>query len=94
MFEWRAASADELIAYALDHPKPAMQIIKFLSPDFAAHIGLSIVQLQRLKPLVDALDPKHRYAAVIYDSYIENGDFTLTDSQREAAYQCYREARA
>ena len=94
VFEWRAASADELIAYALDHPKPAMQIIKFLSPDFAAHIGLSIVQLQRLKPLVDALDPKHRYAAVIYDSYIENGDFTLTDSQREAAYQCYREARA
>ena len=93
VFEWRAASADELIAYALDHPMPAMQMIKFLTPDFAAHIGLTIGQLQRLKPLVDALDPKHRYASIIYESYIENGNFTLTDSQLDAAYRCYREAR-
>lgn len=93
VFEWRDMGADALIDYALAHPRPAMQVIKFLTPDFAAHIGLTIGQLERLRPLVDALKKKHRYAAIIFDSYIKNGSFTLTDSQRMEAYQCYKEAR-
>lgn len=94
LFEWRDMGADALIDYALQHPKPPMQVIKFLSPDFAKHIGLTMMQLTRLQPIIDALDAKHRYAAIIYDSYLQNGDFTLTDEQRDAAYQCYKEARS
>lgn len=93
LFEWRDMGADALIEYALQHPIPQMQVGKFLVPDFAKHIGLTLEQLTRLRPLIDALDAKHRYEEIIYNSYLVNGDFTLTDDQREAAYQCYKDAR-
>ena len=93
LFEWRYMDADALIEYALQHQKPQMQVGKFLVPDFAKHIGLTLEQLTRLRTLIDALDAKHRYEEIIYNSYLVNGDFTLTDDQRESAYQCYKEAR-
>lgn len=94
LFEWRDMGADALIDYALQHPNPPMQVGKFLVPDFAKHIGLTLEQLTRLRTLIDALDAKHRYEEIIYNSYLVNGDFTLTDEQRDAAYQCYKEARS
>lgn len=94
LFEWRDIGADALIDYALQHPIPQMQVGKFLIPDFARHIGLTLEQLKRLRPLVDALDQKHRYEDIIYDSYLINGDFTLTDEQRMRAYEVYQSARS
>lgn len=93
VFEWRYMPADELINYVLDHPHPPMQVVMFLIPEVAAHIGMTVDLLPRLKPLVDTLDPRHLYARIIYESYIENGSFTLTDEQRTAAYRNYCEAR-
>ena len=66
-----------------------MRVGKFLIPDFAKYIGLTIDDLKRLKPLIDAIDERHSYERIIYESYIENNDFNLTDEQRKKAYKEY-----
>ena len=70
-----------------------MQVIKFLSPRVAEYIGLGIDKLQFLKPLIDALDSKHEYAKIIYQFYIENGKFELTEKQRLEAFKIYKKSR-
>lgn len=66
---------------------------KFLVPEFAQYIGLTIEDLKLLDPLFQALDEKHEYEKIIYESYISNGSFSLTDEQRLQAYDQYKKSR-
>lgn len=70
-----------------------MVIGKFLIPEFNEAIGFTIEDLSRVKPLIDKLDDKHKYEEIIYNSYIENGTFSLTNEQREKAYKSYKKSR-
>lgn len=66
---------------------------KFLIPEFANKIGLTIEDLKGLKKYVDLLDDKHSYQKIIYNAYMKNNDFVLTDNQRKRAYTAYKNAR-
>ena len=66
-----------------------MKAGKFLVPEFAKYLGLTIEDLKILKPVIANIDDKHEYEKVIYDSYIENNDFYLTEEQRLSAYTLY-----
>lgn len=92
LFEWRRMTPAEYIAYALSKG-PAMQLGKFLVPEFCKEVGFTVEHLKSLSPLLEKLDEKHAYEKAIYEAYIKNGDFVLTDSQREVAYGIYKEAR-
>lgn len=70
-----------------------MRMGKFFVPEFAKYIGLTINDLRRFKPYLSLLDDKHKYYQVIYDAYIENNDFTLTEEQRAVAYEEYKKYR-
>ena len=70
-----------------------MVIGKFLIPEFNEAIGFTVEDLPRLEILIGRLDDKHKYEEIIYNSYIENGSFTLTDEQRERAYKSYKQSR-
>lgn len=83
---------DDYINYALQS-NLGMVIGKFLIPEFCETIDFSIVDLLKMKPLIDKLDNKHKYEEIIFDSYIANDSFTLTDEQRERAYKSYKESR-
>ena len=85
-------SKEDYIEWAL-RAKMGMVIGKFLVPEFCAEIGFTIEDLPRLAPLLDRLDDKHEYEKIIYQSYLENGSFTLTDEQRDRAYKSYKESR-
>lgn len=91
-FFWVAKPKDEMIQAALTNG-PAMQVGKFLVPNVAAELGLTIQDLEQLRPLIDKLEPRHEYERVIYEAYISNGSFTLTDEQRAAAFEVYKAAR-
>ena len=88
----RHSSKAEYIDWALQC-QLGMVIGKFLVPEFNAAIGLSVEDLKSLSPLIQKLDDKHKYEKIIFNSYIENGDFTLTKEQRDLAYQSYKETR-
>lgn len=84
---------EEMIQDALNS-KLAMVFCKFLIPEFNQEIGFTIEDLPKLKPLVDRVDEKHIYARMIFDFYLENGSFILTQEQRDAAYKEYKRLRS
>lgn len=70
-----------------------MVIGKFLVPEFCTKIGFTIEDLPKIKVLLERLDDKHKYEEIIYNSYLENGSFTLTSEQRDRAYESYKKYR-
>lgn len=84
---------DILIDYALNSKGPAMQVGKYLVPEIISFLGMTFDDLKKLKPLIDNLDSLHKYEQIIYDSYFENNSFTLTEAQRLAAFESYKESR-
>lgn len=92
IFQLKLKPKEALIKDALNEQVP-MTFCKFLIPEFNRYIGFTIEDLPRVKPLVDKVDSKHYYAAMIYNAYIENGSFTLTEEQRLNAYINYKESR-
>lgn len=88
-FEWKRMSPEQFVEYSLSRG-PAMQIGKFLVPEFVQEIGFTIEHLKKLKPLTEELDGRHKYEKVIYDAYIENGAFKLTAEQQSKAYEQYK----
>lgn len=88
----RQQTKESYIEWALKS-KNGMVIGKFLVPEFCEAIRLTIEDLPRLKPLIERLDDKHKYEEIIFNSYIENNAFTLTQEQRDLAYQSYKETR-
>lgn len=70
-----------------------MRAGKYLIPEFSRHIGLTIEDLKQLKPCFDNMDDKHSYEKIIFESYLKNGDFYLTDEQLKEAYEDYKKKR-
>lgn len=91
-FYLRKKPKEQLIKDALESDS-AMVVGKFLIPEFNEQINFTIEDLPRLQPLIDRLDKKHKYEKIIYEAYLANNNFTLTQQQRDAAYVSYKEAR-
>lgn len=91
-FSFRRVSKEEHIKQALNVGLP-MAVGKFLIPEFCNEIGFTIDELHQLQPLIDNLDEAHLYEQVIYNAYLENGDFILTQEQRNNAYKSYKMTR-
>lgn len=89
----RHDSKQEYIDWALKS-RLGMVVGKFLVPEFCDEIGFTIQDLPQMKPLIDKLDDKHKYEEIIYNSYLQNGSFTLTQEQRDRAYASYKATRA
>ena len=70
-----------------------MKVGKFLIPEFNKYINFTIDDLKSLQPMFDNMDEKHTYERVIFESYLKNGDFFLTDEQRMEAYKEYKRSR-
>ena len=92
LFIWRKMDPDEFIDYALRSRTP-MEAGKFLVPEVAEDLGITIEHLKRLGPVFDRLDEKHEYEKIIFDSYINNGGFFLTNEQRGEAFSSYKMTR-
>lgn len=71
-----------------------MRVGKFLVPEFAKYIEFTIDDLKKFNDIFNQLDDKHKYEKIIYESYIENNDFILTDEQLNKAYDEYKKYRS
>lgn len=86
-------SPKEHIESCLGPGVPPMRAGKYLIPEFNIYIGFSIEDLKALDECFERMDKKHTYEKIIYEAYIENGGFYLTDEQRERAYEEYKRTR-
>lgn len=85
-------SKTELINICL-HDDNTLSVGKFLVPEFAKYIGLTINDLKTLKGKIYSVDSTHSYQKLIYKYYIRNNDFTLNDKQRQNCYIIYKKER-
>ena len=92
VFLYRNMSKQRFIQDAFASGVP-MRAGKFLVPEFAEYIGMEISDLKRLAPLFDQMDETHKYERVIFNAYIDNNSFTLTNEQRDGAYEEYKKTR-
>ena len=90
----KGITKEELIEYELEHCKQKpCHAGKFLIPDVVEYFGITLDDLRQFEEFFENLDFKHTYEKIIYDAYIENNAFTLTQEQRDAAYNDYKEKR-
>lgn len=82
---------EELIDHYKNHIP--MTICKFLTKEFADYFNITIEDLKQLSHMIDNLDDKHKYLKIIYNAYIENNDYKLTNEQRDNAYSEYKKYR-
>lgn len=88
----RNMSKEEFINDTLNCNTP-MRVGKFLVLEFVEYLNFTIEDLKILEPMFYKLDDKHKYEQVIYESYIKNNAFKLTDEQLEEAYKVYKKYR-
>lgn len=70
-----------------------MAINKFLVPEVCKYKGITLEDLKPFEFLFEKIDDKHKYLGVIYQFYLQNGDFILTQEQRDIAYKEYKKYR-
>ena len=92
IFEYARKNPVYMLEYMVKADLP-MRVNVILVPEFSKELGIKIEHLPIIKPLIDKLDEKHQYLKVIYEAYIENGDFTLTVEQLNNAYESYKKSR-
>lgn len=71
----------------------AIAIACILTPEFSKLQKFTIEHLKECLSTRNRLKRKHLYLGIIYDSYIENNGFFLTDEQRLKAYNEYKKYR-
>ena len=92
IFKWKLLPPSKYVELLLEGDLP-MEIGKFLVPEVCEFIHFRIQHLKKLYPVIKKLDEKHSYQRIIFDSYIENNKFELTEEQRLKAYEEYKRTR-
>ena len=89
VFFFRNMNKEEFIADTRASVLP-MVVGKFLVPEFVEWLGFTIEDLKGLSDIFDKLDKPHSYEKIIFNAYVENNGFYLTEEQRLAAYNEYK----
>lgn len=85
---------NECIEYAMREKAGGLEFGKFLVPEFATELGLTIEDITTLYDFYKSkIDQRHSYQHDIYNAYVKNNAFTLTDEQRLVAYEAYKVER-
>lgn len=89
-------SLDDLLKIAESRNICILRICTCLVPEIAEYLNLKISDLPKIKNYVYKLkeiNKKWKYYELIYESYIENNSFTLTEEQRQKAKEIYLEGK-
>ena len=92
IFYFKNMSKEEFINDTLQC-ETSMRVGKFLVPEFVEYINFTIDDLKKLEIQFNKIDDKHKYEKIIYDAYIKNNEFKLTEEQLKAAYKEYKKYR-
>ena len=92
MFYYKRLSPIEMINYTLESNDPLL-IGKFLVPEVAEELKLSVTDILPLEPMLSKLDERHQYQVIIFNHIKNNNSFILTEDQLDEAYQFYISTR-
>lgn len=92
-YEWQKHTIGEWVD-KLTSTNDNIRVSTFLVPDFINQIkdNLTIEEyFNKIKPLFNNLEDKYSWVVYVYNAYLNNKAFVLTDAQRESAYKMYKE---
>lgn len=92
IFSYKLEPAPDMVRRTLESGD-ALLVGKFLVPEVADALGVTVEDILPLEGLLPKLDKKHEYVAAIFNAVKRNGSFELTDEQRAVAYEIYKQAR-
>ena len=93
IFLFRDMDKDGFIEDTIKSGVP-MRAGKFLNKEFSQdHLNMTVQDLKTLDSVFKSMDGKHSYETVIYEAYIANNGFYLTNEQLDAAYAEYKRKR-
>lgn len=92
-FVWKKLIPEDYIYYLNNVSILPMEAGAFLNKEICKFIGFTIEHLKQLKSVFDKIDDKHKYEQIIFDSYIENNGFFLTNEQLKRSYEEYKKYR-
>lgn len=87
--QWKLKPKSEIFE-DLEHKPNSLAVCALLIPEFNEAFGITFLDLVKVENNVNNLTGKYSYYKVIYDAYMKNGSFVLTDEQRQAAYEVYK----
>lgn len=90
---WKYMPKETMLLFHIKNCYEGTYIQKFLCPEYVEYIGLTIDELKSMKKLLNYMDKNHTYEIVVYNAYIENNGFYMTDEQKNAAYAEYKRTR-
>ena len=91
-FQYKLEPVADMVKRTIENGDPLL-IGKFLVPEVAEAIGATVEDILPLEVLLPKLDDNHKYVESIFNAIKENNSFELTDEQRLAAYEIYKQAR-
>lgn len=93
-FIYRLSTVKNTVSYLIAKNSP-LGCASLLQPEFANYIGLTIEKLSdnNLCKLFKQMPLKYQYLNFIYNSYIENNGFFITEEQRLKAFELYKNSR-
>jgi len=96
-FIWKKKTPDWHVNRLLNEVRFPPDIGHLLIPGVNKLLGITIDHLKKLAPILDELWDDYyglyNYDKIIYEAYIKNNAFILTNDQRLHAYKVYKEAR-
>lgn len=93
VYRWKFSTFGEFYDFFKIHRHPNMRLCLFLSRDVARFLGMDFEDLKKVAFLKEGMDKRHMYLVSIYDFYMENGGWFLTERQRDEAYEIYKRER-
>lgn len=91
-YYFKPMTADQWIEYTLKANIP-MAIARFLNKDFCQDFGITFSHLEKLKDLVEHMDPKHEYLKYIFNIILNNKSWNLSEEVLDEAYKIYLNTR-
>ena len=92
IFKWKKMNVKDFIEYTKKHCSP-MAVGKFLVKEFCDAIGFTFNDLKSFDDIFNNMDDKHLYEKKIYEYYLLNNDFYLTNDQLMDCYNEYKKYR-
>ena len=92
-FFMKQMTKEEYIAETLE-TEDTKRVFYYMVPEFAQFVGLTIDDLKLVEPVVRKLEnTRHKWYINVYEAYVANNGFFLTDEQREVAYKVFKSTR-
>jgi len=94
LFIFRECGKEQFIKSELNRCKIMPMVAgKFLCKELCDYLHITIDDIKQFDFAFKNIDEKHSYEKIIFDAYIQNNDFYLTDEQRNLAYKNYKLTR-